>query len=143
MKKTVKSIVSLIFAVSILCSLLVVPVSAAEIQASNLISNHSCNASAAGGGKISVGFSITAKGTMSRLGAQSMYFYAENGSLWSLKESYGPYDTGMSAADKFTYSNTLTYQGTSGVKYKVVVTLFAKNSAGTSDTRDYTFYVTA
>lgn len=143
MRKNFKSVVSLIFAVSLLLSLLVVPASAAEIQASNLISNHSCNASAVGDGKISVGFSVTAKGSMSRIGAQSMYFYAENGSLWSLKESYGPYDTGMSAADKFTYSNTITYQGTSGVRYKVVVTLFAKNSSGTTDTRDYTFYVNA
>ena len=57
------------------------PCESAEARASDLILNRSCKVTAAGSGKIAVTFSISAKNTVSRLGAKSMYFYAsENGS---------------------------------------------------------------
>ena len=72
-----------------------------------------------------------------------MKFYSQNGSSWTFEDSYGQYDSGMSISNNYTFDNTVYYQGTSGVKYKVVVTLFATNSSGTTDTRNYTLYVTA
>lgn len=73
--------------------------------------------------------------------AQSMYFYVKSGSAWTLEKSYGQYSAGMNTTNKVTYDNTITYQGTKGAQYKIVVTLFVKDSEGASDTRTYTKYV--
>lgn len=143
MHNKLKSFTAMLFTICLILSLLVVPVSAAESRASDLILNRTCSVSAVGNGKIAVVFSVTATGYVSRLGAQSMTFYAQNGSSWTWKASYDQYDTGMSTTNDFDYDGTMYYQGTSGVKYKVVVTLFAKSSSGKTDTRDYTLYVTA
>lgn len=114
---------------------------AMETRASKLIISHSCVASADTDGKINVTFSITGKRIMSRIGAQSMSFYIKNGTSWKLVESYTEYYVGMSAMNKVTYDNTITYQGTAGADYKVVVTLFVKDSDGATDSRTYTKYV--
>lgn len=114
---------------------------AAEQRASTLIISHSCVTSADADGEINVTFSITGKKIMSRIGAQSMYFYVKNGNTWTLEESYGQYSAGMSTTNKVTYDNTITYQGTAGAQYKIVVTLFVKDSEGTTDTCTYTKYV--
>lgn len=124
-----------------LITLLATTAAAAEMRASLLIASHSCVASADADGEINVTFSITGKRIMSRIGAQSMYFYVKNGSVWTLEKSYGQYSTGMSTTNKVTYDNTITYQGTKGAEYKIVVTLFVKDSDGASDTRTYTKYV--
>lgn len=138
--KTVKRSTSLILAI-VLTALLATTAAAAETRASTLIFSHSCVASADTDGKINVTFSITGKKIMSRIGAQSMSFYIKNGTSWKLVESYTEYYVGMSAMNKVTYDNTITYQGTAGADYKVVVTLFAKNSDGETDSRTYTKYV--
>lgn len=135
-----KKIVTIILVV-ILTALLSTTAFAAESRASALIFSHSCVASADADGEINVTFSITGKGIMSRIGAQSMSFYIKNGTSWKLVESYTEYYVGMSAMNKVTYDNTITYQGTAGADYKVVVTLFVKDSDGASDTRTYTKYV--
>ena len=138
----IKSYVALILCAILLSSYFIVPAEAA-MRASSIIANHSCEASAAGGGKIAVTFSISAKNTVSRLGAKSMYFYASENGKWILKESYNQYDAGMSCTNDGIHGNTINYQGVSEVRYKVVVTLFATNSSGTTDTRNDTLYVTA
>lgn len=138
--KTLKRSTSLILAI-VLTTLLATTVAAAETRASTLIFSHSCVASADTDGKINVTFSITGKRIMSRIGAQSMSFYIKNGTSWKLVESYTEYYFGMSAMNKVTYDNTITYQGTAGADYKVVVTLFVKDSDGATDSRTYTKYV--
>ena len=138
MRNKFKSFISMTLATLLLLTMLIVSASAAEARASDLILNRSCKVTAADSGKIAVNFSV-----VSRLGAQSMKFYSQNGSSWTFEDSYGQYDSGMSISNNYTFDNTVYYQGTSGVKYKVVVTLFATNSSGTTDTRNYTLYVTA
>lgn len=123
--------------------MLVVVYAAEETRASSLIITHSCQAAATGDGEIAIDFSITGKAFMARIGAQHIYVYAENGNTWTLEKHYGQYDEGTSKTDSVKHMNTIYYQGTAGVRYKVIVTLFAKNSSGTSDTRGYTFYLTA
>ena len=135
-----KKIISLIFAWTLIAMLTTTAV-AMETRASKLIISHSCVASADTDGKINVTFSITGKRIMSRIGAQSMSFYIKNGTSWKLVESYTEYYFGMSAMNKVTYDNTITYQGTAGADYKVVVTLFVKDSDGATDSRTYTKYV--
>lgn len=138
--KTLKRCTSLILAI-VLTTLLVTTAAAAETRASTLIFSHSCVASMETDGEINVTFSITGKKIMSRIGAQSMYFYVKDGNTWTLSKSYGQYSTGMSTTNKVTYDNTITYQGTAGAQYKIVVTLFVKDSEGATDTRTYTKYV--
>ena len=139
-KYMLKKIISLIFALTLIAMLTTTAV-AMETRASKLIISHSCVASAETDGKINVTFSITGKRIMSRIGAQSMSFYIKNGTSWKLVESYTEYYVGMSAMNKVTYDNTITYQGTAGADYKVVVTLFVKDSDGATDSRTYTKYV--
>ena len=139
-KYMLKKIISLIFALTLIAILTTTAV-AMETRASKLIISHSCVASADTDGKINVTFSITGKRIMSRIGAQSMSFYIKNGTSWKLVESYTEYYFGMSAMNKVTYDNTITYQGTAGADYKVVVTLFVKDSDGATDSRTYTKYV--
>lgn len=139
-KYMLKKIISLIFALTLIAMLTTTAV-AMETRASKLIISHSCVASADTDGKINVTFSITGKRIMSRIGAQSMSFYIKNGTSWKLVESYTEYYFGMSAMNKVTYDNTITYQGTAGADYKVVVTLFVKDSDGATDSRTYTKYV--
>lgn len=138
--KTLKRCTSLILAI-VLTTLLATTAAAAETRASTLIFSHSCAASADTDGKINVTFSITGKKIMSRIGAQSMSFYIKNGTSWKLVESYTEYYVGMSAMNKLSHGNTITYQGTAGEEYKVVVTLFVKDSDGATDSRTYTKYV--
>ena len=138
--KTLKRCTSLILAI-VLTTLLATTAAAAETCASTLIFSHSCVASMETDGEINVTFSITGKKIMSRIGAQSMYFYVKDGNTWTLSKSYGQYSTGMSTTNKVTYDNTITYQGTAGAQYKIVVTLFVKDSEGETDTRTYTKYV--
>ena len=139
-KYMLKKIISLIFTLTLIAMLTTTAV-AMETRASKLIISHSCVASADTDGKINVTFSITGKRIMSRIGAQSMSFYIKNGTSWKLVESYTEYYFGMSAMNKVTYDNTITYQGTAGADYKVVVTLFVKDSDGATDSRTYTKYV--
>lgn len=138
--KTLKRCTSLILAI-VLTTLLATTAAAAETRASTLIFSHSCVASMETDGEINVTFSITGKKIMSRIGAQSMYFYVKDGNTWTLSKSYGQYSTGMSTTNKVTYDNTITYQGTAEAQYKIVVTLFVKDSEGETDTRTYTKYV--
>ena len=138
--KTLKRCTSLILAI-VLTTLLATTAAAAETRASTLIFSHSCVASLETDGEINVTFSITGKKIMSRIGAQSMYFYVKDGNTWTLSKSYGQYSTGMSTTNKVTYDNTITYQGSAGAQYKIVVTLFVKDSEGETDTRTYTKYV--
>ena len=138
--RTLKRCTSFILAI-VLTTLLVTTAAAAETRASTLIFSHSCVASMETDGEINVTFSITGKKIMSRIGAQSMYFYVKDGNTWTLSKSYGQYSTGMSTTNKVTYDNTITYQGTAGAQYKIVVTLFVKDSEGATDNRTYNKYV--
>ena len=141
---TKKTLLTLVLTCIMVISLLTVPAMASStMRASSLIVRHSCTAAATGDGEISVDFSITGKAVMSRIGAQSIYYYVQNGNSWILEGSYNQYTSGMSKTSAQKYANTIYYQGTPDVKYKVIVTLFVKDSSGTTDTRDYTFYVTA
>ena len=139
-KTATKRIVSFVLAL-VLTTLLATVAVATEVRASALIVSHSCVASADTDGKINVTFSITGKKIMSRIGAQSMSFYIKNGTSWKLVESYTEYYVGMSAMNKLSHGNTITYQGTAGEEYKIVVTLFVKDSDGATDSRTYTKYV--
>lgn len=139
-KTATKRIVSFVLAL-VLTTLLATVAVATEVRASALIVSHSCSASAGTDGEMDVTFSITGKKIMSTIGAKSIYFYVKNGNTWKFDKLYTQYYIGMSAENKLTHGNTITYQGKAGTEYKNVVTLFVEDSEGATDSRTYTKYV--
>lgn len=139
-KTATKRIVSFVLAL-VLTTLLATVAVATEVRASALIISHSCSASAGTDGEMDVTFSITGKKIMSTIGAKSIYFYVKNGNAWKFDKLYTQYYIGMSAENKLTHGNTITYQGKAGTEYKIVVTLFGEDSEGATDSRTYTKYV--
>lgn len=135
-----KRIISLILALALI-ALFATNAAAMGMRASLLIASHSCSARAGTDGEMDVTFSITGKKIMSTIGAKSIYFYVKNGNTWKFDKLYTQYYTGMSAENKLTHGNTITYQGKAGTEYKIVVTLFVENSEGATDSRTYTKYV--
>ena len=139
-KTATKRIVSFVLAL-VFTTLLATVAVAPEVRASALIVSHSCSASAGTDGEMDVTFSITGKKIMSTIGAKSIYFYVKNGNTWKFDKLYTQYYIGMSAENKLTHGNTITYQGKAGTEYKIVVTLFVEDSEGATDSRTYTKYV--
>lgn len=92
------------------------------------------------GQKICTDFSVDATGKMTKLGASSIKIYEYPYGSGDLVSTKTEYSTGMTQANSYTYSNTITYTGESNKKYKVVVTVFARDASG-SDSRTETYYV--
>lgn len=78
---------------------------------------------------------------MDKIGCESIVIYSKSGSNWSKTMTWYEGASGMSKKNAQSYTNTMSYSSTSGVSYKVVVTVFAENSAG-RDSRTVTRYVT-
>lgn len=130
---------TLILAVISVC-LLTVPAFAAEARASEQIRSYSIDV-ATTVGSINTKFSVTGNGIMDKVGCESIKVYEKSGSSWILTESLDEDDAGMSRSNYQAHINTIYCDGESSVDYKVVVTVFAENSAG-RDTRSKTVYVT-
>ena len=92
------------------------------------------------GQKICTDFSVDATGKMTKLGASSIKIYEYPYGSGDLVSTKTEYSTGMTQANSYTYSNTITYTGEANKKYKVVVTIFARDASG-SDSRTETHYV--
>lgn len=120
--------------------MLAVPASAAESRASDQISMYGITVTPASG-VLSVRFSVAGYGIMDKVGCESIYVYEKSGSSWRLTESWDEDDPGMSRYNSYSQVNTILCDGEAGVDYKVVVTIFAEDSAG-RDTRSKTVYVT-
>ena len=133
-KKTLKAIL-LILALTCMLSISAL---AAEARASDQISDNYIDAYACGGGQSEIDFYVKGNIRMTRLGAFDIAIYEKSGSSWVLKRTYGEYDTGMATSNLSEYNGSIFYGGTVGSTYKVEVTVFARNSAGT-DTRSQTF----
>ncbi len=119
---------------------LIVPTCYAEARASGQIWSYSMNVTPSQG-TLNVAFSVVGTGSTSKVGCESIYVYKQEGNIWILVESHLEDDENMSKTNSYRYGNTVCCSGTSGVSYKVVVTIFAENSVG-RDTRNQTFYVT-
>ena len=120
----------------------VVPVSAISTRASAQIMRYSTDAKAVGNGRIAMKFSILGTDIMDTIGAKRIQIYSQVGGRWVITEIYSQDDAGMSDTDTYTYANTVYYDGTIGTYYKIVITVFAEDDAG-SDSRTETHYVTA
>ena len=128
-----------VLAIAVLCT---ATVSASASRASRYIDWYSMDVLRAGSGKLGIEFSIEGTGKMTAIGAESIVVYRQSGSTWVYDGEYDRYDAGMTDSNTAKHGNTIYYQGVSGVKYKVTVTVFAENSTG-SDSRTENFILTA
>lgn len=117
-----------------------IPTYATEMRASDQISNYSIDVSSSSG-EIDVLVTVRGIGTSSKLGCESIEVYEKSGSRWVLAESLDEDDPGMSDYNAMAYLNVISCDCDPGTEYKVVVTIFAVNSAG-RDSRTHTYYVT-
>ncbi|USF28320.1 hypothetical protein N510_003279 [Firmicutes bacterium ASF500] len=137
MKKT-KQLICIIAAFSIIA--LNISVASASTKASDQISVFGMDVSTSKG-SIDIEFSVMGVDTVDKLGCQSIYIYKQVGNSWYFVENVLEDEPGMSSTNTFTHTNLICRPGTAGVKYKVIVTIFAENSAG-RDSRGQIFYVT-
>ena len=137
--KSVKRCVSLILA----CALLVATSSFAAARASAQIDIYEINAKATGNGRIAIMFSVIGSNFMEQIGAESIFIYERAAIGWDLAERYNKDDPGMSANNAVKFGNTIYFDGESGKEYRIIVTIFAEDKDGESDSRSKTFTLTA
>ena len=137
MKQT-KVIASLCVLVCLMMMLL--PTHATEMRASDQISRYSIDVSSSSS-EINIEMSVRGIGTSSKIGCESIEVYEKSGSRCVLAESLDEDDPGMSEKNTLFYLNVISCDCDPGTEYKVVVTIFAVNSAG-RDSRTHTYYVT-
>lgn len=125
------------------CVLFAATSSFAAARASAQIDYYSINAKAIGNGEIAIMFTVTAPRFMEELGAESIYVYERATLGWDLVEIMDKDDSGMTAHDAMRHGTTVYFNGESGKEYRIVVTIFAEDKDGESDSRSKTFSITA
>lgn len=136
MRKTIVKTLSIILVLAFCLA----PMAAATVQSSDYITKCSISATAAGGGKVNFGFSITGTGKMTEIGATKIEVI--NGYGVTVK-TFRYTDNGysyMMGANKTVHSGTVTYNGVQGSTYYAIAYFKAANSTG-SDTDSITSYV--
>ena len=126
---------------SVICIIvLVIPSFAVDTRASDQIKLYGMEVYT-GDGTLDIEFYISGKGVMDKIGCESIYLYKKINGGWSyvthLLENY----SGMSETNAGAHGNNIYIDCDDGIEYKVVVTLFAENSAG-RDSRTDVFFVT-
>lgn len=128
--------------IAMLCIAVLSTSAFAATKASEQIYRYYLNAGAGdNSGLIIVDFSITATGTMKNIGAESIVIFEQGDHGWEVVESYDSDDPDMSTSDQTHYGSSIHYQGESGREYRVIVTVFAEDYEGGSDSRSGTFTV--
>lgn len=131
MIKRLSKLIAIVFMFALCLSSTAVAVDA---RSSEYIRTYSATASG-GSGSITVDFSITAKSSMNKLGASKIEI--KNSSGTTVKTFYSSTTTGMVTSNAITFTSSVTYNGTRGVKYYAVVYFIASNTNG-SDTDSWT-----
>lgn len=124
----------------VIVMILSIPAFAAENRASDQIGRHDIKVTALDG-QIGIKASIYGNGPMNKLGCESIYVYWQYGSAWIsddwlLEDDYNMYSTNTAA-----HMANYFFDSEPGVRYRVVITMFAENDEG-RDTIEETFYVT-
>ncbi len=120
--------------------LLLVPVNAA-VTASDYISGYFIDVYIANKNQVKIEFSVSATGKMTKAGAYEIRIYEQQGTKWALVETMDEFSDGMTDTNCYGFTNTVTYTGLRNTRYKVAVTIFARDATG-SDSRTETHYAT-
>ncbi len=107
---------------------------AAANRASDYLSNYSISMEAIGNGEMEIFYDVNGTGIMTKIGAQALYIDEYANGEWN------PYLTLTAADDDSFYGYNTTghagfayFTGTPGLKYRVTLKAYARNSSG-SDT---------
>ena len=136
-----KRIIAIFMLVVLVCQ---VPCAALELEnrASDQIASYTTIVDAIGDGEIEIYFDIQGTLVMDAIGAEEIVVYRLSGSNWVEVGYYDRDDAGMSSENESRHNDSVYFYGTEGVRYKVVIELFAEDSRG-YDSRTRTHYVTA
>ncbi|WP_409967652.1 hypothetical protein RFF05_13875 [Bengtsoniella intestinalis] len=137
-----KRIISSVLVLFLTCSLITPTAFAIDTRASLQISYYETDVTAGTNGKIDCEYHIISVPQADILGAENISIYILINNHWVLSKDYDRFDAGMTINNYPTYDNTITYYGTTGMDYKVVITVFAEDADG-YDSRTQTHYVTA
>lgn len=128
---------------SILLGLTIAPVFGIDTRASKQIMSYLTAVTPISSGDLEIYFFIEGNDTMDELGAEEITVYRLSGSNWVEVAHYDYYDDGMVRSDSGRHHNTITFDGTAGAEYSVVITVFAQDYDGGYDSRTRTHTVTA
>ncbi len=125
-----KKMISAFLAVVMLCGSLTC--SAVEPRASRYFSILTAVITPQGGNKMAVSYSVTATGSMTKLGAYSIRLEEEVGNdNWITSTTvYGSKNPSFYAYDTVSHAGSYTFTGIPGVKYRAVLVAYASNSSG-------------
>ena len=137
-----KRFVSLFLVGLLVFGVFVTPAAAATTRASDQLARYYSDLVPDRDGRFGIVFSVSGTNTMKKIGAKQIQIYEQVGSRWSPAATFDSSMDGMCDVNTFAFANTIYYSGTPGTYYKVVVTVFAENAAG-SDSRTETHYITA
>lgn len=112
-----------------------------EPRGSNYFASSSVYFWHASGSQYQIWFDVTAKGTMTELGASKIKVERSTDLVnWSPAGTY--YKSGntqmTTTAGTIHYANYIPYTPTTGYAYRAIVTLYAKNSSGTGEMDEVT-----
>lgn len=86
--------------------------------------------------QVYVYYDVTGNGTVGCLGAKLIVIQMKDGSSWTPVKTYsGTVSNGMLKLNFGTHSGAKVYQGSSGNKYRAVVTIFGGSSTTSGDSR--------
>lgn len=130
-KKWPVHILSVLLCMVMLCG---VPAHAVETRASDRIYHSTATLSKASNGDLSVFFSVQATGIMEKIGATSVAIQRSSGSGWVTEYTFNTSNTPtLLRENKDRQVMTLTYSPRfTGVSYRAVVMIYAKDAAGIS-----------
>lgn len=137
--KKIKRFLSL----TLVCLLFASTTAFASTKASEQIAWYDLDARAIGGGEIAIKTSITATNIMQEIGVLRINVFTWGDYGLELVESYDKDDTGMTSINSGAYNNTIYFSGEAGKTYQIVVSVFAEDKDGGSDSRSKTFSITA
>ena len=118
----------------LLMILMVTPVFAADMRASDKFANYNAKLYVESNGDFDIYFSVTASGTMDILGASKIVVERTNGYRWAaectLTVQYAPE---MQATNASRHSAWISYEPNDpNANYRAIVTLYAEDSTGSS-----------
>ena len=81
-------------------------------------------------------YDVSATRTIGCLGAKLIVIEMKDGGSWTPIKTYtGTTSNGMLVLNDFDHGGSIAYQGTSGTKYRAVVTIFGGSSTFNGDSR--------
>ena len=127
----------------LVCALFAATSVPALARASSQIDAYYMDVTPTGNGEIAIMFSVTGNGMMDRLGAESIRIFERGTYGWESADTIDEDEPNMVKTNSPKYGNTVYFQGVSGEQYQIIVTIFAEDENGDSDSRSKTFTVTA